>query len=153
LKPPGDADHADRTAAPWLGREPGDHLDRVVLLLLQIFAQEHTFAVAAAADVHPDRGIAMAGEIGMREVIALGRAVPAPVRQIFQDRRHRIAIGLDRPPDSSGQMNPVRKRDPDIVEHANLLWKLLDDTHARPPMPGENGADVSRNSVGKPSPC
>ena len=30
---PGDADHADRAGAPGLGREPGDDLERVVLLL------------------------------------------------------------------------------------------------------------------------
>ena len=34
---PGDADHADAAGAPGLAREPGDDLEGVVLLLLQIF--------------------------------------------------------------------------------------------------------------------
>ena len=70
---PGDADHADAAAAPGLGREPGDDLDGVVLLLLQIFVPQQPVEIAAAGDIDPGAGIALGGDPGM------GLLVPRPV--------------------------------------------------------------------------
>ena len=86
---PGNADDADGAGAPGLRGDPVQDLQRVVLLLLQILALEHAFGIARAAHVDPHAGVAVAGEIRMRERIALRRAVALAVGQIFQDRRHR----------------------------------------------------------------
>ncbi len=126
---PGDADHAHGAAAPGLGRDPGDDLQGVVLLLLQILAQQQALAVAAAAHVDADGGIAMAGEIGMGERIALRRAVAPAVGEVFQDRGHRIGLGVHGPPDTRGQLRSVRERDGHIVEHLDLACKAFDGTH------------------------
>ena len=88
---PGDAHHADRAAAPGLRGEPGDHLDGVGLLLRQIFVGEQPVGIAGAAHVDAHRRIAVAGELGMHLAVAQHRAVAAPIGQIFEDRRHRIA--------------------------------------------------------------
>ena len=52
-------------AAPGLGRDPGDDLERVVLLLLAVLVGQQAVGVARAADVDAHAGIAVAGEIGM----------------------------------------------------------------------------------------
>ncbi|MCX7347311.1 MAG: hypothetical protein NTU78_16540 [Alphaproteobacteria bacterium] len=58
---PGDAEHAHLAGAPALPGDPGDDLQRVILLLLGIFVFHQPVAVAIAAHVDPDRRIAMAG--------------------------------------------------------------------------------------------
>ena len=61
---------------------------------------------AAAADVDPHAGIAVAGQIGMGERVALIGAVALAVGQILQDRRHRILLGILRQPDAGGELVP-----------------------------------------------
>ncbi len=75
---PRDAEHADHARAPWLGRQPGDDLERVVLLLLAVLVGQHTVGLAAAADVDAHRGIAVSSEIGVGERVALD--VPSRLR-------------------------------------------------------------------------
>ena len=87
---PGHAHHADRAAAPGLRREPGDHLERVVLLLLQIFVEHQAVGIARAAHVDADRRRSR----GRRNRHASARrargAVALAVGQVFEDRRHRV---------------------------------------------------------------
>jgi hypothetical protein len=56
------------------------------------------------------RGIAVAGEIGMVEGVALRRAVALAVGQILQDRRHRMGFGILGQPDHRRQLDPVRQQ-------------------------------------------
>ena len=88
---PADAHHADRAGAPGLRREPGDHLERVVLLLPGVLVLHQPVGIAVAAHVDPHAGIAVAGEIGMGQLVALDRAVALAIGQILEDRRHRVA--------------------------------------------------------------
>ena len=118
---PGDADHADRTGAPGLRGDPGQHLQRVVLLLLQILALEHAFGIAGAANVDAHAGIAVPGEIGMVQRIALRSAVALAIRQIFQDGRDRFRFRVLRQPDHGGQGHPVGKRNECVLDHADLV--------------------------------
>ena len=59
-------------------RRPGDDVAGVLQFLLGIFVLHQPFGIAIAAHVDADRGVAVAGEIGMRQ---LSRAmVPSRLR-------------------------------------------------------------------------
>ena len=126
---PGDPDHADTPGAPGLGRDPGHDLEAIVLLLLQIFVLQQPVGFAGAAHVDAKAGIAIAGEIGMGEMIALRRAVALAIGQIFQDRGNRLLLRIGRQPDARRQAAAVRERDKQILDLPHLARKLRDDIH------------------------
>jgi hypothetical protein len=135
---PGDAHHADGAAAPGLLREPGDRLDRVVLFLLQIFVEHHPFGIAGAADIEPHAGIAVGRDIGMRVVVPVARAVAPAIGDIFEDRRHGLALGILRHPDARREPGAVRHRDPHRLDMADsgsqrsvIHGRLLDECRIR----------------------
>ena len=124
---PGNAHHADAAGAPGLRRQPRDHLQRVVLLLLQILVEHQPIGIPSAAHVHAHAGIAVPGQVRMRQIVALGGPVAAAIRQVFQDRRHRLAIL--RPPDAGGKARAIRKGDPNRIVHRNAAGKVCDGAH------------------------
>ena len=113
------AEHADPAAAPGLGRDPRDDLDRVVLLLLQVLVEEQAGGFPAAAHVDPKRRVAVPGEEGVRRLVARGGAVARAVGDVLEDRGHRM---LER---VAGQ--PVAHREPGAVGEWNELALDLAD--------------------------
>ena len=105
--------------APGLRGEPGDHLERVVLLLLGVLVRHQPVGIAVAAHVDPHAGVAVAGEVGMGQLVALDRAVALAVGQIFEDRRHRALRGILRQPDPGRQAAAVGERDPLVLDLAH----------------------------------
>ena len=75
----------------------------------RIFVVHQPVGLAVAAHVDADAGIAVAGEIGVGEGVAPGRAVALAVGQVFEDRRHRVALGVLRQPDAGGEAGAVRR--------------------------------------------
>ena len=73
---PGDADHATRSAAPGLLGEPGDHLERVVLLLREVLVEQDAVRVTGAAQVDADARVAMAREVRGGGESRLAKASP-----------------------------------------------------------------------------
>jgi len=61
---PGDADHTHRATAPVLLPDPADDFDPVIKFLLQVFILQNALGVAAAAQINPEAGVAVAREIG-----------------------------------------------------------------------------------------
>ena len=109
---PGDTDHADIAIAPWLARNPGDHLFLVRELLLRILVVEEAVRVPGTGDVDPNAGIARRSEDRMGGGIARRGAVTPAVRQVLQNRGGGGA--RDRAPQSSRETPPVRELDPGI---------------------------------------
>ena len=71
LKPPQEMPiMPDRAAAPGLLDQPVDDFQRVVLFLLEVFVPHQAVGLAVAAHVHAHAGIAMAGHVGMGELVA-----------------------------------------------------------------------------------
>ena len=144
LKPPQDLPIIPTLPrAPGLGRDPGDHLERVVLLLPQILVEQHPFGFAAAAHVDADRGVAVAGEIGVHRLVARGGAVALAVGDVLQDRRHGIGVRSHRQPVAAGEPGAVGERDPGVVHLADAVRQLagIDDprgllVHAQRPSLG-----------------
>ena len=128
---PRDADHADGTRAPGLARDPGDHLQRVVLLLPGVLVEHQPVQLAVAAHVDPQAGVAVAGEVGMGQGIALRGAVPLAIGQILEDRRHRIGLGVLRQPDARREPAAVGKLDEQVLDLAHRARQVGDDLHAR----------------------
>ncbi len=124
---PGNSHHADRAVAPALCREPGDHLEAVVLLLLQILILEQPVGLAAAAHVDAHSGIAVPGEIRVGEGVALGRAVALAVGQEFEDRGDRPRLGILGKEDPRRQPRAVGEGDEEILDLADTAGKLADD--------------------------
>ena len=111
--------------------DPGDDVAGVLQFLLGIFVVHQPFGIAVAAHVDADRGIAMAGEIGMRQLIAKDGAVALAVGQMFEDRRHRIVAGILRHPHPRRQPAAVRHDDAHIREFDDLAGKFGDGFHGR----------------------
>ena len=134
---PRDAHHPRAAVAPRLGREPGEHLLGVAQLPLEVLVGEHALGVAAAAQVHPDPGEPVAGEVGVVHRVAHRGQVALPVRDELQDRRHRALVGVRGPPEPPRQVHPVRHGDPQP--------RLLDDP-AREAVDHPHAANLMRRS-------
>ena len=86
---PRDADHRHLPVAPILGGDPGDGVAAVDLLTLGVFVVDQAFAVAGAANVEADRGIAVAGEVMVHGLVARPGAVTLAIGEIFENGGHR----------------------------------------------------------------
>ena len=113
---PGLALDADRTAAPGLARNPLDHLERIVLLLLQVLIRQMPVRFARAAHVDANRRIAVRGKIAMHGFIAAARAVAFAIRNVLEDRRDRRVRGIIRQPETCAKTAPVCERDPEMLD-------------------------------------
>ena len=82
---PRDAEHPDLAAAPLLLGEPGDHLQRVVLLLREVLVVEQPVRVAAAAEVDAHARVAVVGEVRVVALVARGERVALAVREVLED--------------------------------------------------------------------
>lgn len=74
----------------------------------------------------------MPSEIGMCGSIARGGAIIAAIRQIFEDRRHRIVTRILGKPDFRGQLHAIRHFDKDRIEQFRLARKLRNRFHDIP---------------------
>ena len=122
---PGDAGHADRAGAPGLLREPGDHLERVVLLLSRVLVVEDPVRLAAAAHVDAHGRVAVAGEVRLADGVARGGAVVLAVGEVLEDRRHRIGLGVAWQPDARPEARPVGELDPRVLDLADGPGQLV----------------------------
>ena len=126
---PGDSDHADRAGAPGLRGDPVDDFQRVVLLLAEILAEQHSLRVSRPTHVDAHRGVAVPGEVRMGQRVALRGAVTAPIGQVLEDRRNRALAGVLRQPHPRREPDAVRQVDEHRIQHLGLVWKLFDDLH------------------------
>ncbi len=110
------ADHAHAAAAPRLCGEPGDHLDPVVELLLQVLALEDPLGIARAPQVDAHAGEPASREVRVHPCVARGGRVVLAVGDVLEDRRNRIGLGVLGEPQSRREPRPVRQRDPDPVD-------------------------------------
>jgi hypothetical protein len=72
--------------------------------------------VAAAAQVDPHGRVAVADEVGVVARVAAGHRVALAVREVLEDRRDRIGLGVLREPDARGEPPSVADRDPGVVD-------------------------------------
>src|SRR5262249_28765834 len=89
---PGDSHHPDDAAAPGLRRQPSDHLHAIILLLLCVLVGQQATRLAATAKIDANAGVAVAGQIGMRERVPLVSPVALAIGEIFQDRGNRVLL-------------------------------------------------------------
>src|SRR5262249_51529592 len=64
----------------------------------------------------PHAGVAVPGDVGVTQRIPLRGEVPATIRQVFEDGRHRARLGIDGQPDAGREPCAVLQRGPDWVE-------------------------------------
>ena len=88
-----------------------------------------------AAHVDADGGVAVSGEPGVQDGVAGRRAVVLAVRDVLEDRRHRIGLGVLGQPDARGEPGAVGKRDP-RCRRTRTVW----DTKGTPDVRGRNGS-------------
>ncbi len=119
ISAPGLAHHPDPARAPGLAGDPGDHLQRIVLLLDEVLIVQDSVRVAGAAHVDAHAGIAMGGEPWMHGLVAPACEVAFAIRQIFEDRRHGSGLRSLGHPDAGRQPTAVGHRYPDVLEIAD----------------------------------
>ena len=121
---PRDPEHADAAGAPRLRREPRDDLERVVLLLSGVLVAQDAVGVAAAAQVDPDGGVAVAREVGVVARVAAGHRVALAIGQELEERGDGVALGVVRQPDPRGETGTVRQRDPRVIDAPDAAREL-----------------------------
>jgi hypothetical protein len=113
---PGNAAHPHAAIGPGLASKPGDDFHGVILLLLQIFAEQYSVGISGAADVDAHEGESVWRE-GLRPTrVALSFEVPLAVRQVFPHDGNRRRRRVDGHPDSRGQARTVLERYPFVLE-------------------------------------
>ena len=103
--------------------------DGVVPFLLFVFVGHQAFAVAVAAHVRAQAGIAVARQIGMRQLIARNRAVALAIGQMFKDQRHGIFVGIFRQPEPRRERDTIGHVDADIVVHLDGAGEVGNGFH------------------------
>ena len=119
---PTDADHRHLPVAPVLPRQPVDGIDTVKLFLNAVFVGDGAFAVAGAANVQPQAGIAVPGKIAVHLFVARAGAVALAVGQVFQDQRH--LSSTFRQPEATGEPGAVGHENPDVLDLGQGEGKL-----------------------------
>ena len=110
---PADAIHRHLAVAPVLRGCPCNRIDAIQLFLHRVFVVQQAFAVAGAANIQPQAGIAVPGQIAVHFFVARPRPVALAVGQVFQDHRHLArAFGPPKPP---GKAGAVRQGNPDVL--------------------------------------
>ena len=122
---PADPVHRDLPVAPPLGGQPGNRGDAIALFLLGILVVDQPLAVARAANVQPDAGIAMPRQIAVHRMIATARALAFAVGQIFQNGGN--CVGGVGQPQRRCQANTVGHRDEDILHQPHGKGKVGHD--------------------------
>ena len=92
---------------------------------------EDPVGLARPAHVHPHGRVAVAREVRLALRVADGRPVRLAVREVLEDRRHRVVLGVRGQPDAGGQARAVGQRDPEVLDLPHLAGKLGADLHAR----------------------
>src|SRR5690625_764298 len=117
---PGDADHADRSGAPRLRRDPLQYFEPVVLFLFQVLVMHDTVGITGTPDVDAYRGITVSGVVRVVECVAGAGTVAQAVRQVLQNGGHRVLFRVDRQPDAGSQPATVRQADPGVLDDPEL---------------------------------
>jgi hypothetical protein len=63
----------------------------------------------------------------MGERIAFEGAVALAIRQVLQERRHRVALGVLRQPEARGKARAVPERNQRVLDLADAAGELCDD--------------------------
>ncbi len=129
---PGNANHADPSRAPRLRRQPSDHIDCVLPLLIGVFVVHEPFGITVSAHIDTHGGVAVTGKIGMRQAIALRGAFAFAIGNVFEDRRNGILLGIDWHPDARRQHAAVRHRDPYIRILHDFSREVRNNLHSLP---------------------
>jgi hypothetical protein len=103
---PRDTHHPHFSGTPKLTGNPGNHFQRVLLFLRQVFVHQLPIGIAATTHIDADACIAMAGKVLMDHPISDGNSIRFAVRQIFQNCRDRALCGVCRHPNTSRQADP-----------------------------------------------
>ena len=134
---PADPLHADIASTPRLRPRPGDHLASVVPFLLGVFILHQPVAVAVAAHVDADIGIAMPRHPRMAKLVPRNRPVALAIGQVLKDHRNGIVLGIFGHPDA--------RRQAAAVGHDDML--VFDDLY----LAGEVGSDLHDHRLGATS--
>jgi hypothetical protein len=125
---------------PGLARKPRDYLDRIVLFLLQVFAEQHSVGVAGPADIDAREGKSVRRECLGPSRVALTFDIALAVGEVFPDDGDRRGLGVDGNPQPRAQARAVLERDPFIFNGA--------DRPLRRQLPG--ASRLSRGECGDP---
>ena len=123
---PRNAEHAHLAGTPFLFGQPSDDFNCVILLLLGVFIGHQPVAVAIAAHIDTDRGIAVASEIRMGERITHMGAIAFSIGKIFKQGWHRIFLGICWDKHARRQLHAIGHGDPKIFNFFSFARKLGD---------------------------
>ena len=112
---------------------------------LGVLVEQQTAQFTATAKVDADARVAVACKIGMSEGVSFVSPVALAIRQILQNCRNRILLGVLRQPDASRQHRAVFQRYQSMLDdpHSSVEGR---DNHKDTPI----GDDYGTRSGGQP---
>ena len=116
IGPPAFPKHAHVAITPILRRNPGDHIDAILHLLVRILILGHAVAVSIATNINADRGIARIGKERMHAFVPHAGTVTATIGDVFQNAGHRGLAGDLRQPQTGGEFCAIWHLDPDSFD-------------------------------------
>src|SRR2546429_3574385 len=106
--------HPYGTRAPGLPRNPCDHLEGIVLLLLQILVRQVAVGLARAPHVDTEGRVAVLGEVAVHRVITRARAVALAVWDVLENRGDLDVGRRLGKPQPGAETATVTQGDPDV---------------------------------------
>ena len=73
--------------------------------------------------------IPVTGEIAVERLVVDRGEVALAIRVVLDDGGDRVGLGVGRQEDAGGHPLPVRQRDPDVLELADLAREVVEDPH------------------------
>ena len=116
---PGDAHHSDYATAPGLRCQPRNHLHAIVLLLSCVLVEQQAIRLATTSNIDANARVAVAGQIRMRQRVALVSPVALAIWEILQDRGNWVLFGIIGQPDARRQRRAVFQQDQRLLDHAH----------------------------------
>ena len=129
---PGFTEHAKTAVTPGLRSDPGHHFQAVVVFLLEIFVIQNAVGFTTAAQIYPDAGITVSGQVGVANGVTNGCSIVLAIGNVFQQGGKGPGFCLQRKPDPGGEPGAVGQRNPGIFNFADRVRKIgFDALHKR----------------------
>ena len=131
---PGFTEHTQLAVTPRLSSDPGHHFQAVVVFLFEVFIIKDTVGFAGPAQVYPDAGITVSGQVGVANSVTNGGSIVLAIGNVFEQGGEGLRLRVQREPDPGGEPGAIRQRNPGMFNFPDVVREVgFDALHGRLP--------------------